>query len=97
MHRHGGAVLLNSFLLTLGACATGLRYHLRFKSFPEYEYEWLSLKSVCQIKNRLRYLVCVCVCVCVCVSVCVCVCVCLSVCYHTSCYIIHFQAENKIS
>ena len=27
----------------------------------------------------------------------VCVYVCLSVCYHTSCYIIHFQAENKVS
>ena len=26
----------------------------------------------------------------VCVCVCVCVCMCLSVCYHTSCYIVHF-------
>ena len=27
----------------------------------------------------------------------VCVSVCVSVCYHTSCYIIHFQTENKVS
>ena len=30
-------------------------------------------------------------------SLCVYLSVCLSVCYHTSCYVIHFQAENKVS